>query len=450
MKDKATMTTCQESGKGGRNLRKKRMTSKIKKVVLNISKMHHLEHSTKWQSEADSISDQRWDVVIAGAGPAGAMAAAHLASRHHRVLLLDRKKFPREKVCGDGLLPDALRCLDAIGVGEKVRSAGHLLDTSVLVSPSLNKVEIPGEYLTIKRCLLDLIVAQKAVEVGTVFALGEVQQLAIEPDRQASFTIRGCHRPIRSKIGIIATGTDVRLMHKMNWSAKKGPSAVAVRCYVHSSLALDRLIISFHKHDPPTVPGYGWIFPMRNHEFNVGFGIFSPDRVLRRSINLKDKFNAFIESFSPVKELMQQSDTTTPLQAAALRYDFEGAYPFVKGPIVAVGETIGTTLPFIGEGTGRAMESGKLAADAVSKALNAGDLSILAQYGQKIESEFKTLHYGYRLAERWLARPRINDFLISRFGSSRYAQEILAGVIAETRSPQEIFSLKGLLKTFFK
>jgi flavin-dependent dehydrogenase len=147
---------------------------------------------------------------------------------------------------------------------------------------------------------------------------------------------------------------------------------------------------------------------------------------------------------------MQQSDTTTPLQAAALRYDFEGAYPFVKGPIVAVGETIGTTLPFIGEGTGRAMESGKLAADAVSKALNAGDLSILAQYGQKIESEFKTLHYGYRLAERWLARPRINDFLIGRFGSSRYAQEILAGIIAETRSPKEIFSLKGLLKTYLK
>jgi geranylgeranyl reductase family protein len=426
------------------------MTSNIKKVVLNISKMHHLNHSTKWQSEADSIPDQRWDVVIAGAGPAGAMAAAHLASRHHRVLLLDRKKFPREKVCGDGLLSDALRCLETIGARDEVRAAGHPVDTSVIVSPSLNEVEIPGEYLTIKRQFLDLIIAQQAVEAGTVFAMGEVQQVAIKPDSLASFTISGCRRPIRSKIGIIATGTDVRLMHKMNWPAKKGPSAVAVRCYVRSSLALDRMIISFHRHDPFTVSGYGWIFPMRNHEFNVGFGIFSLDRVLRRSINLKDKFNAFIESFSPAKELMQQSDTTTPLQAAALRYDFEGAYPFVKGPIVAVGETIGTTLPFIGEGIGKAMESGQMAANAVNNALKSGDLSKLVQYGQQIESEFKTSYKGYRLAERWLARPRINDFLIRRFGSSRYAQEILAGVIAETRSPQDIFSLKGVLKTFFK
>ncbi len=412
--------------------------------------MHHLNQSTKWQYEANSIPDQRWDVVIVGAGPAGAMAAIHLASRHHRVLLLDRKKFPREKVCGDGLLPDALRCLDAIGIGEKVRAAGYPVDTSVLVSPSLNEVEIPGTYLTIKRKLLDLILAQKAFETGTVFALGEVERLAIETDSRASFTIRGYRKPIRSKIGIIATGTDVRLMHKMNWPAKKGPSAVALRCYVRSSLDLDRLIIAFYRHDRFKVPGYGWIFPMRDHEFNVGFGILSPDRVLRRTINLKDKFNMFIESFPLARELMRQSNRTTALGAGTLRYDFDGAYPFVNGPLVAVGETIGTTLPFIGEGIGKAMESGKLAADTVSKALNSDDLSMLARYGQKIESEFKTHHYGYRLAERWLGKTWLNNFTIGRLGASRYAKETLAGIIAETKNPQDLFSFKGIFKTFWK
>jgi len=412
--------------------------------------MNHLYHRTEWQLGPDSIPDRLWDVVIVGAGPAGAIAACHLAAKHHRVLLLDRKKFPREKVCGDGLLPDALRCLDAIGVGEKVRAAGHSVDTSVMVSPFLNEVEIPGAYLTIKRQLLDLIVAQKAVEAGSFFALGEVQQLAIEPDSLAAFTIRGWRKPIRSKIGIVATGTDVRLMHKMNWPAKKGPSAVALRCYVRSAMALDRMIIYFYRHDPFTVAGYGWIFPMRDHEFNVGFGIFSPDRVRRRSLNVKDKFNAFIESFPPARKLMRQSDRTTSLGAATLRYDFEGAYPFVNGPLVAVGETIGTTLPFIGEGISKAMESGQMAADAVNKALQSNDLSTLSQYGQKMESKFKTRYKGYRLAEKWLARPWLNDFLISRFGSSRYAREILAGVVAETKNPKDIFSCRGILKTFWK
>ncbi|MGD8960916.1 MAG: geranylgeranyl reductase family protein [Desulfobacterales bacterium] len=412
--------------------------------------MHHLNINTKWQHEAISIPDQLWDVVIIGAGPAGAISACHLAARQHRVLILDRKKFPREKVCGDGLLPDALRCLDTIGVGEKVRAIGHLNSTSVLISPSQKEVEIPGEYLTIKRSLLDMLVAQTAVERGAMFAVGEVKQLGTESDGLASFIIQGSDRKYQARIVILATGADIRLLRNLNWSARKRPSGVGLRCYIRSSFDLDRLVISFVRHGRFTIPGYGWIFPMRDHEYNVGIGLLSPDRVGKRTINLKKQFNVFLDSYPLTRALMQQSDRTTAMRAAAMRYDFEGAYPFVKGPIVAVGETIGTTLPFIGEGIGKAMESGQMAADAVNKALKSDDLSKLSQYGQQIESEFKTRYRGYRVAERWLARSWLNDFIIGRFGSSRYAQEILAGVIAETRSPQEIFSLKGILKTLWK
>ena len=146
---------------------------------------------------------------------------------------------------------------------------------------------------------------------------------------------------------------------------------------------------------------------------------------------------------------MKHSDRTTDLRAAALRYDFESAYPFVKGPIVAVGETIGTTLPFLGEGIGKAMESGQLAAEVISKALDSDDLSKLSQYGKQIESQFKTRYKGYRMAEKWLARPWLNDWLLYRFGKSKYAKEMLAGIIAETKNPHDIFSLKGVFKTFW-
>ena len=412
--------------------------------------MHALDEKVNWQSDIQSLPDQLWDVVIVGAGPAGAIAAFHLAARHHRVLLLDRKKFPREKVCGDGLLPDALRCLDAIGVGKIVREAGHKISTSVLFSPSGYETEIPGEYLTIKRSMLDMIVAKQAVEMGAVFACSQVQRLVIEPDGLLSFLIQGIDKKFRARIGIIATGVDLSLFSKLNWSARKRPSGVGMRCYVHSSLALDRLVISFDMHDQFTVFGYGWIFPMQDHQYNVGCGMLSPDRVRKRTINLKNKFEMFIESFPLARELMQQSDRATALRAAALRYDFEGAYPFVNGPIVAVGETIGTTLPFLGEGIGKAMESGQLAANVISKALKSDDLSILSQYTQKIESEFKTRYYGYRLAERWLARSWLNDFILNRFGSSKFAQETLAGIIAEKNNPRDIFSIKGILKSFFK
>jgi geranylgeranyl reductase family protein len=411
--------------------------------------MNQLQQSPEWQQAAGSISDRLWDVVIVGAGPAGAIAAVHLAASRHRALLLDRKKFPREKVCGDGMLPDALRCLDAIGLGEIVRAAGHKIGASVFVSPSGNQVEIPGEYLTLKRSDLDMIVAQKAVESGAVFALGEVEQLAVEPDGRVSILIQGSQKKIRARIGIVATGIRLRLFRNLNWSAIKRPSGVAMRCYVRSSHVHDRLVLSFFSHNRHSVPGYGWIFPMCDHEYNVGCGILSPDRVGKSRINLKKKFKEFIDSFPLAQDLMRQSDRATALRAATLRYNFEGAYPFVNGPVVAVGETIGTTLPFIGEGIGKAMESGQLAAEAVSRALDSDDLSKLSRYHRQIEFEFKTCYQGYRKAGKWLARPRLNDYIIKRFGNSEYAKKILAGVIAKTRNPHDIFCLKGIFKSFW-
>ena len=411
--------------------------------------MDHLLQNIAWQQETSAISNRLWDVVIVGAGPAGAIAACHLAAGGHRVLLLDCKKFPREKVCGDALLPDALRCLDAVGLGEIVRANGHKLSTSVLFSPSRYEVEIPGEYLTIKRSHLDMIVAQKAVESGAVFAHGEVQKLAVEPDGRVSFTIQGCSRPILARIGLVATGVDIRLMKTMNWPTRTKPSGVALRCYVRSSHVVDRLIVSFAIHQRSAIFGYGWIFPMGDGEYNVGFGILTPHRVRKRSINLKTNLKNFINSFSLARELMQQSASASDLRAAALRYDFEGAYPFVNGPVVAAGETIGTTLPFLGEGIGKAMESGQLAAEVIDRVLNDDDLRKLSQYSQQIESKFKTRYQGYRMAEKWLARSWLNDFLLNRCSKSNYAKEILAGVIAETKNPHDIFSMKGVFKTFW-
>jgi geranylgeranyl reductase family protein len=400
----------------------------------------------KRQQEADSIFDHQWDVVIVGAGPAGATAAAYLTANHHQVLLLDRKKFPREKICGDGLLPDAMRCLDSTGIGESVRAMAHCLHKLAIFNPSQNEFEVPVKCLTIKRSLLDMMVAQRAAESGAVFACGEVEQLLNEPDGLVSFTIRGSVKSIRARIGIVATGSDIRLLRKINWPAKKKPSAVGFRCYVRSSLAIDRLVFSF---DKSIVPGYAWIFPLGNHEYNIGCGM-PLRRDFKRNINFKRIFKNFIDGFPLARELMRTSKRTTPLRGASLRWDFEGAYPFVRGPIVAIGETIGTTLPFSGEGIGKAMESGQRAAEAIHAALGSGDLTRLWQYSRQMESELMPRYRSYRIAEKWLANAWVNDFILNRFRKSRYAKEILAGIVAETSDPQEIFSLKGIFKTFWK
>jgi flavin-dependent dehydrogenase len=339
-----------------------------------------------------------------------------------------------------------MHCLDSAGIGETVRKSGHIMHSAVIFSPSQNKLHVPGTYLTIKRSLLDMIVAQRAVDLGAVFAVGEVKRLFVEPDGLLSVAIRGSHTGCRARIGIVATGTDIRLPSKLDWSAKKRPSAVALRCYVRSSMALDRVIFSY---DKSIVPGYGWIFPMGDYEYNVGCGRRLP-HVHKQHVNLNKTFKNFIDAFPLARDLMRRSQWSTRLRGAAIRSNFEGLAPFVNGPLVAVGETIGTTLPFSYEGIGKAMESGQRAAEVISAALDSGDTNQLGQYHQQIESQLKPRYRGYRQAEKWLSRPWLNNFMLNRYKKSKYAKAVLAGIVAEIRDPLEIFSLSGILKTFWK
>ncbi|HOB98079.1 MAG TPA: FAD-dependent oxidoreductase, partial [Verrucomicrobiota bacterium] len=68
---------------------------------------------------------QTWDVVVVGAGPCGAVAARSLVARGWRVALVDRHAFPRQKVCGDALLPDSFEILRGLGLAYAVLGAGH-------------------------------------------------------------------------------------------------------------------------------------------------------------------------------------------------------------------------------------------------------------------------------------------------------------------------------------
>ena len=62
------------------------------------------------------------DVVVVGGGPSGAATAHYLASRGHSVLVCEKKTFPREKTCGDGLTPRAVKVLNEMGLGSEIKS----------------------------------------------------------------------------------------------------------------------------------------------------------------------------------------------------------------------------------------------------------------------------------------------------------------------------------------
>jgi geranylgeranyl reductase family protein len=402
------------------------------------------DKKVEWQRPLSSIGDRNWDVVVIGAGPAGAIAAVHLAAGGHQVLLLDKDHFPRKKVCGDGLLEDAVRCIDAAGVWESVRRHGHIMHQASIFSPSRIEIKIPGTYITIKRYMLDTLIAQRAVKVGAVFARGKVDRIMIEPDETLSFTAAGITRQFNARIAIVATGANVTILKKTGGFSAPKPTAVAIRCYVRSPSGPDHIVVSC---DKGILPGYGWIFPLGNNEFNIGCGGLI-GHIVKAPMNIRTIFRTFVDHFPIARKLMRQATVIQPLRGAAIRSDFSGVYPFTKGPLIAVGETIGTTLPVTFEGVGKAMESGELAAEIVRKALVSGDLTILDEYARQLSNNFKPRYKPYRITQKWIARPWLADFVFSRARKSTYFMEGLAGIIAETNNPRDIFSLPGIVKSF--
>jgi len=94
------------------------------------------------------------------------------------------------------------------------------------------------------------------------------------------------------------------------------------------------------------------------------------------------------------------------------------------------------------------METGELAADVADQALQSRDMRLLGDFQHRIEHELRPKFLGYRIAENWFSRPWLNDFVSRRIQRSRLLQEMVAGIINETVDPREVFSLRGILRSF--
>jgi flavin-dependent dehydrogenase len=117
---------------------------------------------------------------------------------------------------------------------------------------------------------------------------------------------------------------------------------------------------------------------------------------------------------------------------------------------MCAGEVIGTTFPFTGEGIGKAMQTGLLAAETISLALKKDDIGQLRAYADRVDRELRPAYRGYRAAEKWLSKPWVNDFMARRFRSSRYLQEQLAELFSESGDPRALFSFFSVVRSFWK
>jgi menaquinone-9 beta-reductase len=397
------------------------------------------------------------DVLVIGAGPAGSAAALTLARAGLAVVLIDQHAFPRDKVCGDGLIPDAHHALRKLGVLDAVMAQAQAAGFVRCIGPRAGRIDVPGELAVLPRKQLDDLLCRAAVEAGArMFA--PVRFIApIEADGAvvgARVQHGGLTRELRARWVLLATGAVPQALLAAGMSERHTPSGVALRGYVKNDAMvgrIDKLEIVWHR---ALTPGYGWIFPCRDGVFNIGVGIADSHgesrhgRLTKQEVNLRQVMDEFQRVYEPARELMRGGTLLGAWKGAPLRCTLEGAR-FTRPGLLVIGEAAGSTYSFTGEGIGKALETGIHAAEAVLAAgLNADtDAAVRADYEARLLA-LKPRFELYKRANSVNRHPWLADLVIWRANKSARLLRRMSGVLNETSNPGNLMSVKGMVRLF--
>jgi len=400
------------------------------------------------------------DVLVVGAGPAGAACALWLARAGVDVVLVDQHDFPRDKVCGDGLIPDAHHALQRLGVHEEVMAAAQASQHVACIGPRGGRIDVPGRVAVLPRRVLDDIVCRAAVRAGAkLYTPWRFEAAVTEGEAVAGARLKQGEtvRELRAKWVVLATGAVPQALQAADMCKRRTPSGIALRGYVKSDAMVGRiraLEVVWHKR---LSPGYGWIFPAPGGRFNIGVGIAHshPARdgepAKMKDVNLRKVFEAFCEHYEPARELMRTGTLEGDLKGAPLRCSLAGAR-LSKPGLLVTGEAAGSTYSFTGEGIGKAYETGLLAAEALlsqGTGVPAGSADAVRTRYEAALAALQPRFDLYERANRVNAHPWLADLLIWRARKSERLLRRMAGVLEETSNPGNLVSARGILRVLF-
>ena len=397
-------------------------------------------------------------MLVVGAGPAGSACAQQLARAGFKVLLADQYEFPRDKVCGDGLIPDAHTAFGRLGVYQQVMQAAQRASHVACIAPRGGRVDVPGRVAVLPRAELDDILRRAALAAGAQW-LAPARFEAPLFDGQRVYGARlKCGdelREIRAQWVVLATGAVPQALIAAEMCDRRTPSGVALRGYVRNPAMVGRITaleVLWHKQ---LAKGYGWIFPCPNGVFNIGVGLAQshpPSRegreAMAEDVNLRQMFDRFCEVYAPAGELVKTGEKLGPLKGAPLRCSLSGAR-FSRPGLLVTGEAVGATYAFTGEGIGKAMETGILAAETIAEGRDT--LLTDAQLRVRYEAALLALKPRFDLYERANSvndHPWLADLLIWRARRSPRILRRMSAVLEEQGNPGNLMSLRGFVRLF--
>ena len=380
-----------------------------------------------------------FDVIIAGAGPAGSSAAIHLARKGVRVLLVEQKKFPRAKLCGEFISPECQKHFENLGVAEAMSASQPAAITeTVFYSSGGHHITVPSSWfggsaaLGLSRAVMDNVLLRRAQQCGVTVLEGvSVTEPILDATEVKGVRLKenGREHEYLAPLTIDATGRARILTKKLHRSEPKSkPKLIAFKAHLRNTrVAPNACEIYFYP------DGYGGLSTVEGEISNLCFIIsaeqvkrhYSNPEVVMREMVMKNRRAAYtLEQAQPASEW---------LSASWERFGRQQPCP-AKG-LLTIGDSAAFIDPFTGSGMLMALESGELVADVIvrhqdkleSPSLVAAEYT--SEYVRKFDSRLRICGWLRRAA----FNPRLAGLGIAICGASKHFRSRIARA---TRSPK--------------
>ncbi len=402
------------------------------------------------------------DVLISGAGPAGATAALFLAKQGISCVLVDKEKFPRDKICGDALsgkTVEVLNKLDSNLLSELGTLHQQFLDSwgVTFVAPSQQSLRVPfhtnkqkkyAPGFVSKRIDFDNWLVEKVKQQNTVqfFQKTELREFYKKETGYQAVSKDG--KQFNAKL-ILACDGAYSSFSKNIAGLKTEPAhnCFGLRAYYKNVEGLDRenfIELHFLKE---FLPGYFWIFPLPNGNANVGVGMRA-DKMNNKNVNLKKSFESILENNTHIRERFSGAEKIGDIKLYGLplgsvKRKISGSNYMLCGDAAMLID------PFTGEGIGNAMMSGMYAALQTEKCLQQNNFSekFLSQYDIELYKRlWPELALSYRM-QQLVNFPWLFNMVVKKANNNKVLSETISCMFedldmrARLKSPSFYFKL---------
>ncbi len=338
---------------------------------------------------------ESFDVAIAGGGPAGSTCAAFCASAGLRTLLLERERFPREKVCGDCVNPACWPVLERLNLRQRVQLLPHAILEAVdfiAIDGQSVHVDLPsGEKseIAVKRSLFDNLLLGRARDLGAEVRDATMVS-AIGKTSSGSWRITAGEIDFEAHVLIAADGRNSTVARICNLLPRSQRERIALQ--THIALPPDfgnRVVLQFLKQ------GYSGQAPVNENELNLCL-VAKP-----RDIEALKEWAW--QRFAVARDHPWR--TITPLTRSPL--------PPAHENLFLIGDAARVVEPFTGEGIYYALRSGELAANAVVKTIRRQDRPApLREFNRQHAAMYRGRLWINRMARAAVLSPRIASRLV--------------------------------------